>query len=113
MMDRYQKLLHKKQEAERKLAEMKPPRPWKGGVSSFRGKVPASRERLRFLLHSSPPLERRGILKREIKPKLSHPHGDAQSIHDLADQEFRVWSAYLDELEEEIGKLEFERRKKK
>lgn len=69
MMDRYQKLLHKKQEAERKLAE--------------------------------------------IKPKLSHPHGDAQSIHDLADQEFRVWSAYLDELEEEIGKLEFERRKKK
>jgi len=46
---------------------MKPPRPWKGGVSSFRGKVPASRERLRFLLHSSPPLERRGILKREIK----------------------------------------------
>jgi len=48
-------------------SEMKPPRPWKGGVSSFRGKVPASRERLRFLLHSSPPLERRGILKREIK----------------------------------------------
>jgi len=47
--------------------QMKPPRPWKGGVSSFRGKVPASRERLRFLLHSSPPLERRGILKREIK----------------------------------------------
>jgi hypothetical protein len=47
--------------------KMKPPRPWKGGVSSFRGKVPASRERLRFLLHSSPPLERRGILKREIK----------------------------------------------
>jgi len=49
---------------------MKPPRPWKGGVSSSRGKVPASRERLRFLLHSSPPLERRGILKREIKSKL-------------------------------------------
>jgi len=51
---------------------MKPPRPWKGGVSSFRGKVPASRERLRFLLHSSPPLERRGILKREIKISLNY-----------------------------------------
>ncbi len=63
------------QEVKEKLAkpgaEMKSPRPWKGEVSSLRGKNPPLADRLRFLLHSSPPMERRGILKREIKVLLT------------------------------------------
>ena len=46
----------------------------------------------------------------EIKPKLSHPHGDAQSTHDQADQDFRVWSAYLEDIEKELRELERSKR---
>jgi len=46
---------------------MKPSCPQKAGISSSRGKIAASLERLRFLLHPSSLLERQGVLKREIK----------------------------------------------
>ncbi|PIU36316.1 hypothetical protein COT03_00220 [Candidatus Shapirobacteria bacterium CG07_land_8_20_14_0_80_39_18] len=48
--------------------EMKPPRPWKGGVSpgSERKKL-AFRQEASFLPASSPPTEGRGIRRGEIK----------------------------------------------
>jgi len=47
---------------------MKPPRPWKGGVSSgSERKELASRREASFLPVSSPPTEGRGIRRGEIK----------------------------------------------
>lgn len=38
----------------------------------------------------------------DIGPKLGHPHGDGQSAHDLAEVEFKVWTAYLEDIEKQI-----------
>jgi len=44
----------------------------------------------------------------EIKKRLGHPHGDFMSVHDLAETEFKVYGAILEDLEKEIRNLENE-----
>jgi len=46
---------------------------------------------------------------KQIKPRLGHPHGEMQSAHDLAEQEFRVWSSYLEEIGQEIAQLKLKK----
>jgi len=40
------------------------------------------------------------------KKALGHPHLDFMSAHDLAESDFKVWSAYLADIEKEIKELE-------
>ena len=42
----------------------------------------------------------------DLKKNLSHPHGDWQSGHDLAESDHKVYLALLEETEEEIRDLE-------
>ena len=39
------------------------------------------------------------------KKALGHPHLDFMSAHDLAESDFNLWSAYLEDLEKEIESL--------
>jgi len=41
----------------------------------------------------------------DIKLRLGHPHGDFMSVHDLAETEFNVWSAHLEDIEKQILEL--------
>jgi hypothetical protein len=49
----------------------------------------------------------------EIKPRLGHAHLDFMSVHDLAETEFKVYSAYLADIQKQIIKLENEKIKNK
>lgn len=40
-----------------------------------------------------------------LKPKLGHPHSSSQATDELADQEFKVWTDYLNEIEGELNKI--------
>jgi hypothetical protein len=40
------------------------------------------------------------------RKNLGHPHLDFMSAHDLAESDFKVWTAYLDDIEKEIEELE-------
>lgn len=40
------------------------------------------------------------------KKGLGHPHLDFMSAHDLAESDFKVYSAYLEDLDKEIEELE-------
>lgn len=42
----------------------------------------------------------------DIKLRLGHPHLDFMSVHDLAESEFHLWSAILEDIKEQIWKLE-------
>lgn len=42
----------------------------------------------------------------EAKKGLGHPHLDFMSAHDLAESDFKVYSAYLEDIESEIAELE-------
>ncbi len=53
-------------------------------------------------------LERRSELLKNIerlKKNLTHPHGDWQSAHDLAESDYKVYLALLTDLEKEIAEL--------
>lgn len=39
------------------------------------------------------------------KKSLGHPHLDFMSAHDLAEKDFQVWIAYLEDIEEQIKVL--------
>jgi len=45
----------------------------------------------------------------KIKLRLGHPHADFMSVHDLAETEFGVYSAYLADIQRQIVKLENEK----
>lgn len=49
----------------------------------------------------------------EIMPRLGHPHLDFMSVHDLAETEFKVYRAILEDLEREIAKLNNQRLREK
>jgi len=49
----------------------------------------------------------------EIKLMLGHPHLDFMSAHEIAETEFKVYSAYLDGLNMQITKLENEKLRQK
>jgi hypothetical protein len=53
-------------------------------------------------------LERKKIKKmlNRTKKNLGHPHLDFMSVHDLAESQYKVYSAHLESVEEEIKKLE-------
>lgn len=40
------------------------------------------------------------------KKNLGHPHGSWQSAHDLAESEFKVYTAHLESIEQELDRLE-------
>ena len=42
------------------------------------------------------------------RKRLGHPHLDFMSAHDLAESDFKVYSAYLEDIEKEISELEEE-----
>ena len=46
------------------------------------------------------------------KKYLGHPHGQWQSAHDLADSDFKVYTAYSEDIEKELVELEKELEKK-
>jgi hypothetical protein len=55
------------------------------------------------------------LLKRKVwveekldsaKKRLGHPHLDFMSAHDLAESDFNLWTAHLEEIEKEITELE-------
>lgn len=39
------------------------------------------------------------------KEALGHPHLDFMSAHDLAESDFKLWSAYLEDIERELESL--------
>lgn len=41
----------------------------------------------------------------DLKTKLGHPHLDFMCVHDLAESEFNVWSAHLEDIEKQIREL--------
>jgi|GEM_PF-3243111 hypothetical protein len=54
-------------------------------------------------------LKKREIAREKLdsaKMRLGHPHLDFMSAHDLAESEFGVFSAHLEEIEKEISELE-------
>jgi hypothetical protein len=40
-----------------------------------------------------------------LKKNLGHPHGDWQSAHDLAESDYKVYVALLEDVDEQIIKL--------
>jgi len=54
-------------------------------------------------------LKKREIAREKLdsaSKRLGHPHLDFMSSHDLAESEFGVFSAFLEEIEKEISELE-------
>lgn len=54
-------------------------------------------------------MKKREWVRRKLaraKKYLGHPHGQWQSAHDLAESDFKVWSAHLEDIEKEIRELE-------
>lgn len=54
-------------------------------------------------------LKKREFVKKkleEAKKRLGHPHLDFMSAHDLAESEFNLYSAHLEEIEKEIQEIE-------
>lgn len=49
-------------------------------------------------------------LLNHAKKNLGHPHGSWQSAHDLAESEFKVYSAHLESIEQELDQLEKQNR---
>jgi hypothetical protein len=41
-----------------------------------------------------------------FQKRLGHPHADMMSDHDLAEQQFKVYQAYLEDLDSQIAELE-------
>ncbi len=41
----------------------------------------------------------------DLKTKLGHPHLDFMCVHDLAESEFNVWTAYLEDIEHQLLSL--------
>jgi len=61
------------------------------------------REKLKELL------KKREWMKEKLdsaRKRLGHPHLDFMSAHDLAESDFKVYSALLEDIEEEIRELE-------
>lgn len=54
-------------------------------------------------------IKKRAWVKHKLaraKKYLGHPHGQWQSAHDLAESDFKVLSAHLENIEDEIKELE-------